>query len=902
MRIGNKISAGSLLALCGVCCFSGALNAEPVKAAKNENPSLDKVNLQKQAPEMTTTNVAGRRAKSGGVGPQGANDLCADAQAVTLGSVTFGSTLAATVDSVPTCGTTVSAPGVWYSIVGDGTTFTADLCNGFTTYDSKISVFCGGCATPVCVAGNDDFCGLQSSVSWCTTAGETYLILVHGFSSSTGDFELSVNSDGLTCGGAVPCTPCIFECPIGATPEGEPDCFDLYVDATNGGCNSTPEIFGSASVGGGDICGTAGTFLGLYDNGTPSNPNDDFITNFRDTDWYQFTLTAPTEVTLTGSAGFDVLFGFVDMNGGCAGAGGFTASVTGTGCQTVTVTKKMQPGTYVAFVGTQGFTGVACGSEYSFNLTGVPFFPPTNDTCDAAVPVAINSTTPGSTSGGGVDAGLPTCGTAITAPGVWYTVVGDGTSLTADTCTFTNYDTKISVFCGDCALGEFYCVGGNDDSCGLNSSLTWCSEAGKLYYILVHGFSSAEGDFDLNLFSDGIACAEPPLCAPCVVDPAPGATPEGEPDCFDLYVDATNGGCNSVPEVYGAIACGETVTGTSGHYLGLYDNGTPSNPNDDFITNFRDTDWDLFTLDAPKEVTITTRAEFDVLAGVVDLNLGCGSAAFAFSNTGLSCTTVTASGILAPGTYVVFVATSDFAGRPCGLNYNVTMDCTDPVLPENDFCEDAISVAIGSTTPGTTSGATIDLDAPFCGSGGVTSPGVWYKVVGNGNTLDASLCNPNRTFDTKLNVYCGDCGNFICVDGVDDSCDGLGSNITWCSEAGKEYLILVHSFGGQTGTFDLVVTDFGPGCTPSVTCPSSFCAADLTGSSDPNDPSYGVPDGLVDASDFFYYLDQFVNGNLAIADLTGSSDPNDPSYGVPDGDADADDFFVYLDRFVACQP
>ncbi|MCC6284666.1 MAG: hypothetical protein IT439_05095 [Phycisphaerales bacterium] len=76
------------------------------------------------------------------------------------------------------------------------------------------------------------------------------------------------------------------------------------------------------------------------------------------------------------------------------------------------------------------------------------------------------------------------------------------------------------------------------------------------------------------------------------------------------------------------------------------------------------------------------------------------------------------------------------------------------------------------------------------------------------------------------------------------------------------------------------------------------CAADLSGSSDPNDPSYGVPDGSADSADFFYYLDQFVAGNLAEADLTGSSDPNDPAYGVPDGLIDAADFFYYLDLFV----
>ncbi len=80
------------------------------------------------------------------------------------------------------------------------------------------------------------------------------------------------------------------------------------------------------------------------------------------------------------------------------------------------------------------------------------------------------------------------------------------------------------------------------------------------------------------------------------------------------------------------------------------------------------------------------------------------------------------------------------------------------------------------------------------------------------------------------------------------------------------------------------------------------CAADLSGSADPNDPAYGVADGVLDASDFFYYLDQFAAGNLAVADLTTSADPNDPGYGTPDGTLDAADFFYYLDIFVAGCP
>ncbi|MCB9845313.1 MAG: hypothetical protein H6811_04935 [Phycisphaeraceae bacterium] len=44
------------------------------------------------------------------------------------------------------------------------------------------------------------------------------------------------------------------------------------------------------------------------------------------------------------------------------------------------------------------------------------------------------------------------------------------------------------------------------------------------------------------------------------------------------------------------------------------------------------------------------------------------------------------------------------------------------------------------------------------------------------------------------------------------------------------------------------------------------------------------PDGAVDASDFFYFLDLFAAGDLG-------ADMDD------DGDLDADDFFGYLDLF-----
>jgi hypothetical protein len=140
--------------------------------------------------------------------------------------VTAGSTTEATVDSghPSPCGTgdDITAPGIWYTVVGTGNEMTASTCfedsSGSTEYDSMISVYCATCREPICVNGNDDggtsfFCNFTfgSTVRWCSLAGVTYQVLVHGFFDETGDFELHI-FDGGPCTDPVPCT---VDMPVG---------------------------------------------------------------------------------------------------------------------------------------------------------------------------------------------------------------------------------------------------------------------------------------------------------------------------------------------------------------------------------------------------------------------------------------------------------------------------------------------------------------------------------------------------------------------------------------------------------------------------------------------------------------------------------------------------------------
>jgi len=141
-------------------------------------------------------------------------------------------------------------------------------------------------------------------------------------------------------------------------------------------------------------------------------------------------------------------------------------------------------------------------------------------------------------------------------------------------------------------------------------------------------------------------------------------------------------------------------------------------------------------------------------------------------------------------------------------------------LPANDQCDAAFFVEPPpSTTRGQTwSNATLDA-APTCQGVDVTAPGVWYKVIGTGNTMTASVCDAD--YDTKLSVYCSGCGGQTCVGANDDSATcgatSRGSSVSWCSTPGAVYHVLVHGYQSQAGSFTLNVAD-GPSCTFSLNC------------------------------------------------------------------------------------
>jgi len=156
---------------------------------------------------------------------------------------------------------------------------------------------------------------------------------------------------------------------------------------------------------------------------------------------------------------------------------------------------------------------------------------------------------------------------------------------------------------------------------------------------------------------------------------------------------------------------------------------------------------------------------------------------------------------------------------------NVLTGCPRLAPPANANCATATTITPGfiATNAQTISGGT--LAAPFCGANLVSSPQVWYRVVGNGFTMTASTCGPNTAFDTIINIYCStvvgttaqQCGTgntaLFCVADNDTgpvSCVGATdsdpSQVSWPTTAGRTYFILVSGFQVDSGFFDFSLT------------------------------------------------------------------------------------------------
>jgi hypothetical protein len=211
-------------------------------------------------------------------------------------------------------------------------------------YDTALGIYDAGHANLAC---NDDFCSLQSEIDNIQLqAGQTYYIVVDGYSTSCGSYQLSITATQ---------EPCVVECPPGAQIEGEPPCVDGYIDQYNGGCGGT--AWSQIQPQGGDcgtMCGRSCTYL--YQG-----------MSYRDTDWYEVT-SAGGPLSVTGIAEFPLQLILI-YGTDCANLQ--YVYDTGTPCESITVSWPLEADQEAwIWVGPSVFNGVP-ESDYTLDVCGI---------------------------------------------------------------------------------------------------------------------------------------------------------------------------------------------------------------------------------------------------------------------------------------------------------------------------------------------------------------------------------------------------------------------------------------------------------------------------------------------------------------------------------------------------
>lgn len=434
-------------------------SAADLRVYRHENAACDTDDIGCRIITMTCNNCIAPPPP-----PSLTNDECSGAIPLTVGATcTFTQyTNAGATDSqgAPAPGCASYAGGdVWFSVVVPaGGSVILDSNTGVIT-DSGMAIYSGTCGSLTLIECDDDDSGngfMSRIVRSGLTPGSTIYVRFWEFGGdNNGTFSI--------CASLPPNAPANDNCASAAVVIANP-----ALTCTN----VTPGTLAgaTASTGATSTCGT-------YD--------DDV--------WFSFVATSATHqvelLNITGST--------TDLTHQVLTSCGATTSLVCSDPNLSTVGGLTIGTTY--YIRVASWTATA-GQTSSFNVcVKTPPPPPANDLCANAIEFPCNGSVTGSTLFSTADA-APTCdGFANTSPGVWYKFTGTGFPVTISSCGGVTWDNKISVYTGSC--GAFTCVAADDDDCdpGLQALVDFASTAGTTYYILVHGFLDAAGDFTLTL-------------------------------------------------------------------------------------------------------------------------------------------------------------------------------------------------------------------------------------------------------------------------------------------------------------------------------------------------------------------------------------------------------------------
>ena len=721
-------------------------------------------------------------------------------------------------------GTDTNFNTVWFKWTATTTdTYTFSTCNTAGGVDTRLSAQTG-CDASTVVACNDDGVGcanFSSIMTLSATSGTLYYIAVGVYSATTtggaGTMAITVGGGGGGGGGgdccvANPGTTCCADqsccdtvcasdayccqtewdqicaneaatlCPAcgagsctippGATPEQE-----ACGDDTNGGCNGGGANQALSSLN----TSIGGTFYSS--------------TATRDTDWYGFTVTAGTQITLNLFSNLPSFCAIVD-NPACTIVGAVS-----TGSCPSTMTACIGPGSYYIVALPSQFIDLPCGGALGNNYTlqisstSCSFTPPAGDNCSAPM-VAVVGDNPFTNINAGTSFGEVTCGFGGTAftKDVFFSFVAPATDgYTFATCgSSAEFDTGIEVWdgCPDAGGNQLAC---NDDcpaSTVFASLVSADLTAGTTYIIRIGGWNGAVGTTEL-IISQG---------AP--VGPA-------NDNCADATVAIVG---NNPFDTNGSSTDGPNPTDAS---CGAFGAGF-----------FNDV-WFSFTAPAAGNYTVSlcSAATWDTR---IDIYNGCGGALVVCNDDFCGLTSEVTLAATAGTSYRIRI------GGYGAANFGVG----DMVISSSGgggggggaglTCAESVTLPMGATTF-TRAGATVDLDyTGLCDMGQFGTDTnfncIFYKFTPTQAGLYTfSTCN-TANHDTRLSAQTTcDASSVIACNDDGTGCTGFSSIMTAQLSCGIQYTIALGGYSATTalGTGTLTVTVAAPvNC--SSPCPGDF--------------------------------------------------------------------------------
>jgi hypothetical protein len=770
-------------------------------------------------------------------------------------------------------GTDTNFHTVWFQWTATTTdTYTFSTCGTAGGVDTRLSAQTG-CDASTVVACNDDgvgCAGFSSLMTLSASAGTVYYIAVGVYSATTtggaGTMSIAVGGGGGGGGGGGDCcvanpgticcadqTCCDTVCASDAyccTTEWDQICADaaatLCPACGAGSCTIPPAATPEEEVCGGDTnggCNGGGANEALSSLNTSIGGTFYASTATRDTDWYGFTVTEGTQITLNLFSNIPSFCAIID-NPGCTIVGAVS-----TGSCPSTLTACIGPGSYYVVALPSQFIDLPCGgplgSNYTLEISSIAcsFVPPAGDDCSAPIVAALGAN-PFTNINAGTSFGAVTCGFggAAFTKDVFFSFVAPATdAFTFATCgSSAEFDTGIEVWDGCPDAGGFQ-IACNDDcpeSTAFASLVSASLTAGTTYIIRVGGFDGATGTTEL-LVSQG--------------------APVGPPNdnCADATVAIVG---NNAFDTNGSTTDGPNPTDVSCGAFG---------------TSFFNDVWFTFTAPTTGNFLVSLcSATWDTRLDIYD---GCGG-------TIVVCNDDADSGACGLASEVTLAATAGTSYRIRIGGYGAAnFGVGDMVISDAGgggggggaglTCAESVVLPMGATAF-SRAGATIDLDyTGLCDMGAfgteINYNCIFYKFTPTQAGLYTfSTCN-NANHDTRLSAQTScDPSSVIACNDDGTGCTGFSSILDVTLSCGIEYTIALGGYSATTatGTGTLTVTVASPvNCSP--VCVGDFNNDQVRNASDLAYvlSAWGTPggdcnnDGLTNGADLAYLFSGWGN-------------------------------------------